>query len=880
MVTKNRSICDNCFSSMTKKLTLISLMFLLIASASAQNIMQINDASIAAGGQVEIAISISNADVFVGFQLDIPLPSAVSYVNNSAVLASERSNGHSLSATLMTGNILRIIAFSLNNTPFNGNSGAVARFKLNAGNIPGSYTLAVQNALIASTSANIMTGSINGTLTIQAPNIQVSPASQDFGSIPLGGFSDRNFTIQNTGNQTLNVSSITFNSPYFINQSASSFNLPAGQSQTITVRFNSTVKGTYSKTMGVASNDPDQPITNINLTAIAFAVNELHTGSMVAPSGTQADLAFTINNMEDFVGFQFDLSLPSPLSYVAGSVSLTASRITDHQASVNMINSSTLRVIGFSPSNTPFLGDDGSIVQLSFEVDGTGGWYPLNINSVIIGDLNGDNVVSASTNGSLTITAPDIHANSSLSFGDVAVNEIGNSEITIYNYGQEALIINAINFTNPVFSNLTSLPITIQSYENTQLQLKYDPTQTGQSTGTMRIYSNDPDENPFSVSLSANAYSPNYLTVQDLTASPGTQATLAISAENYEDFVGFQFDLTLPEKATYVPGSALLAADRKQDHTLSVSQLENGSLRFLCFSMNQLAFIGNEGTLVQLAVAIDETMDEGNYQISMANAFLGNNASSNILYAANNGTLEIVAQQQLAIAVLLEGPFDGTDAMNASLNNTGLLPLMQPYNIAPWNYSGIEQAVSLGADIVDWILVELRDAVAPENATSATIVEGWPKAMFLKNDGSIVDLNGNTPSIASPSANNNLYLVIRHRNHLDVMSSAPLVLVGNTYSYDFTDDISKAYGGVAGYKAIGNGKYGMVAGDIDADGAVFTSDFNLWAINFGNTTIYLPADVDMDGQVFTSDFNKWAINFGTNNPNRENQFIYKSQVPK
>ncbi|MCK9451281.1 MAG: choice-of-anchor D domain-containing protein [Bacteroidales bacterium] len=852
-------------------------MLIFVASASAQNIMQINDASVAAGSQVEISINITNADAFVGFQLDIPLPSAVSYVNNSALLVSERSNGHSLSTTLMTGNILRIIAFSFNNTPFSGNSGAVARFKLNAGNIPGSYTLAIQNALIASTSTNIMTGSINGTLTIQAPNIQVNPANQDFGSIPLGGYSDRNFTIQNTGNQTLNVSNITFNSPHFINQSASSFSLSAGQSQNITVRFNSTVKGTYSKTMSVASNDPDQPITSINLTAIAFAVNELHTGSMVAPSGTQATLEFTINNMENFVGFQFDLSLPTPLSYVAGSVSLTASRVTDHHASVNMINSSTLRVIGFSPSNTPFLGDDGKIVSLSFDVNGTGGWYPLNINSVIIGDLNGDNVVSASTNGSLTITAPDIHANSNLSFGDVAVNETGNSELTIYNYGQEALIINTINFTNSVFSNLTSLPITIQSYENTQLQLKYNPIQSGQSTGSMRIYSNDPNENPFLVSLSANAFSPNYLTVQDLTASPGTQATLAISAENYEDFVGFQFDLTLPEGATYVPGSALLAADRKQDHTLSVSQLENGSLRFLCFSMNQLAFRDNEGTLVQLAVAIDEAMGEGNYQISMANAFLGNSASSNILYAANNGTLEIVAQQQLAIAVLLEGPFDGTNAMNASLKNAGLLPLAQPYNSGPWNYTGTEQAVSLGADIVDWVLVELRDADAPENATSSTIVEGWPKAMLLKSDGNIVDFNGNTPSIASPSVSDNLYLVIRHRNHLDVMSSESLVLAGNTYSYDFTDDISKAYGGVAGYKAIGNGKYGMVAGDIDADGAVLASDFNVWAINFGLITIYLPADVDMDGQVLASDFNKWAVNFGTNPESREVRF--KSQVP-
>jgi hypothetical protein len=109
------------------------------------------------------------------------------------------------------------------------------------------------------------------------------------------------------------------------------------------------------------------------------------------------------------------------------------------------------------------------------------------------------------------------------------------------------------------------------------------------------------------------------------------------------------------------------------------------------------------------------------------------------------------------------------------------------------------------------------------------------------------------------------------------MSSAPLALSGNTYTYDFTDALTKAHGSAAGYKEIGTGVFGMVAGDIDADGAVFTSDFNLWAINFGLITVYLAADVDMDGQVFTSDFNKWAENFGTNTSGRG--VLYRSQVP-
>jgi hypothetical protein len=637
----------NQISRQLQWLVVLSILLILGFQANAQNIIQIDDASVTAGGQVTISIGISNADPFVGFQLDIPLPGAVSYVNNSAALDNSRSNGHSLSASVLNENTLRIIAFSINNTPFNGNSGTVATFELNAGNVPGTYGLLIQNAMIASaSSANILTGTTNGSLTIQAPNIQVNPASDNFGSIPLGGTSERSFTVENTGNQSLSITAITFDNAYFENLGSSSFSLSPGQSQTVSVRFSAVVKGTYNNTMSIQSNDPDQPETTIGLEAIAFAVNELHTGNMEAASGTQADLSFTINNMEDFVGFQFDLSLPTPLTYVDGSGSLNADRITDHQLSVSMVSSTSLRVIGLSTTNTPFSGDDGTIVTLSFAIDGTGGWYPLNISGVIIGDINGDNVVSASTNGSLTITAPDIHANSSLGFGEVAVNATADQSFTIYNYGQETLTISNITFTNPVFSNLSALPITIPSSQSSQIELHFDPTSSGQSSGTMRIYSDDPDENPFNVSLTANAFSPNYMSVANLTTEADTTVWLDISVENYDEFVGFQVDVLLPAGITYVGGSAFLNEDRKQDHNLSITTLENGGVRLLAFSMEQLPFLEMEGTVVSIALLIEEGLEEGIYPVVLENAVLGNSNSENILYGINNGeiTIEIIPE--------------------------------------------------------------------------------------------------------------------------------------------------------------------------------------------------------------------------------------------
>ena len=76
--------------------------------------------------------------------------------------------------------------------------------------------------------------------------------------------------------------------------------------------------------MSIASNDPDEPETIVHLIANAFAVNELHAGNMNVFSGDTGSMVFTINNMEPFSSFQFDMYLPEPMIYLEGSENLSA----------------------------------------------------------------------------------------------------------------------------------------------------------------------------------------------------------------------------------------------------------------------------------------------------------------------------------------------------------------------------------------------------------------------------------------------------------------------------------------------------------------------------------------------------------------------------
>ncbi|HRX96656.1 MAG TPA: SGNH/GDSL hydrolase family protein [Bacteroidales bacterium] len=210
------------------------------------------------------------------------------------------------------------------------------------------------------------------------------------------------------------------------------------------------------------------------------------------------------------------------------------------------------------------------------------------------------------------------------------------------------------------------------------------------------------------------------------------------------------------------------------------------------------------------------------------------------------------------VNVFLEGPFNGTD-MNDNLS--AVIPLNQPFSGAPWNYTGTESYSILPADIVDWVLLELRDATDAASATGGTIIA--QKACFIDNTGKIVNLDGSAEVRFSVELTNNLFVVVHHRNHLKIMSSGPLTEFAGVYSWDFTTAVANAYGGASAVKDNGSGIALMMAGDINADGTINNTDkLGAWDPEAGNVGYY-SSDLNMNGEVSNVDKNEfWIVNFG------------------
>jgi|GEM_PF-4366363 len=227
----------------------------------------------------------------------------------------------------------------------------------------------------------------------------------------------------------------------------------------------------------------------------------------------------------------------------------------------------------------------------------------------------------------------------------------------------------------------------------------------------------------------------------------------------------------------------------------------------------------------------------------------------------------------LSLKVLLQGATLNSPGllMRDDLRVNNVLPLNEPYiNIDYFDHFGNGGGETIEANlladngensVVDWLLVELRDANDPSQ-----IVE--TQSVLLQRDGTVIDIKG-SEEITFNGIVGDYYVAIRHRNHLGVMTATPISLENNV-SLDFTD-INTPTWGISARVNLEDGRQGMWAGNSQIDNklvfqgaeneptaiffTILQADGNDQSfpdyIAFG----YYNSDVDMNGQCIFSGAN-------------------------
>ncbi len=193
---------------------------------------------------------------------------------------------------------------------------------------------------------------------------------------------------------------------------------------------------------------------------------------------------------------------------------------------------------------------------------------------------------------------------------------------------------------------------------------------------------------------------------------------------------------------------------------------------------------------------------------------------------------------QFSVRVFLESAYNASadnPEMNTDLNAN--IPAISPFD-------DNRDAGSIAADITDWVQLELRSTADGEAVYSCSYL--------LRSDGWLAEADGTDTSLSlGDTAVGAYYIVIRHRNHLAVMSAEAHSLNLTVSTYDFSTGLNKYYGGEAAL--LEEGIYGMYKGDCNGSGVINASDY-LTIRNESGTNGYSKCDANMNGSVNSTDY--------------------------
>jgi hypothetical protein len=224
--------------------------------------------------------------------------------------------------------------------------------------------------------------------------------------------------------------------------------------------------------------------------------------------------------------------------------------------------------------------------------------------------------------------------------------------------------------------------------------------------------------------------------------------------------------------------------------------------------------------------------------------------------SASEGFINPQSRVLLELLAFLQGPLLNPvtpGLMNDDLRAANYLPNTSPYPDGAIVSPAVLSVTGSNA-IVDWVWIELR--LANDNTK---IVNA--KSALLQRNGVVVEVDGvsNIQMNASPT---NYYVVIKHRNHLGVMSANPIALSKDEELVDFIDSNFTTFGSNARVQ-LASGFMALWAGDVSSDNAIRFSGANndvntikdlilADPLNFlGFTTFssqgYLLGDLDLNG---------------------------------
>lgn len=412
-------------------------------------------------------------------------------VGANKTLSVSASNSGPLAVTISSAAVSsKYFSVTAPTLPVTISSGQSASFNVMfspnaAGSFSGNVTVNSDASNAAATLSLAGTGTSGGQLAL-------NPASEAFGSVPVGSSQSQTITLTNSGGSVVNISSASVSGAGFqITGITPPLTLNSQQSTSFTLSFAPQSAGNASGTVTIASDASNSnlamAVTGTGVTAGALGSNPTSLAFGSVTVGTNQNLSETVTN--------------------TGGTSVTISSAA--------VSGAGLSLSGITPPVT-LGGGKSATFTVSFDPQSAG---------AISGSVT---VTSNATNSTLKIpvagtgvSAGSLGGNpTSLAFGSVTVGSSETLSETVTNNGGTSVTISQAGISGSGFSlNGISPPLTLSSGQSTSFSVVFAPKSAGGASGSVTLSSNASNPN-LSIPLTATGAA----AIGQLSASPGTLA--------------------------------------------------------------------------------------------------------------------------------------------------------------------------------------------------------------------------------------------------------------------------------------------------------------------------------------------------------------------
>ena len=317
----------------------------------------------------------------------------------------------------------------------------------------------------------ILTGSADSS----APQLTISSASHDFGSVTVNTVANAGLTLTNSGAADLIISRVAISGTGFTASPIKTpTTVPTGGNVVLDLTFSPKTSGNFYGTVTVSSDDPKTPTATVALAGLA---TNQSIGKLIA---TPAALNF------------YNVKQGSTASAVTTLRNVGTANVTLSQ--INLSGS------GFSTSGiaTPVLVVPGE--SLTLTVKYSPALTRTNSGNISIVNAQGG-VTSISVSGTESQSALTLSP-ASINFGNAVTGVANTQTVQIGNPGTVPVTITQANISGAGFSNSgLVLPLTLSAGRTATFNVQFNPKSAGASTGSLSLVS-DATNPPAAIALS------------------------------------------------------------------------------------------------------------------------------------------------------------------------------------------------------------------------------------------------------------------------------------------------------------------------------------------------------------------------------------------